>query len=77
MTVCSPLPQPMDKATVVPYDDSFLLVGGRTNLTGNAYLSTIYHYKPDDHWNTLDARLKEGKYGVIAMLVGREMLEIT
>jgi N-acetylneuraminic acid mutarotase len=59
-------------ATVVPFGDSFLLVGGGNN---NSCLSTIYHYKPqEDSWTLLDARMKEGKYGVIAMLVEREML---
>jgi hypothetical protein len=59
-------------AIVVPFGDSFLLVGGRRQ---NSYISTIYHYKPqEDSWTLLDARMKEEKYGVIAMLVEREML---
>jgi hypothetical protein len=57
---------------VVPFGDSFLLVGGDTN---SSYLSTIYHYKPqEDSWTLLDAKMNEEKRGVIAMLVEREML---
>jgi hypothetical protein len=45
--------------------------------TENLLLSTIYHYKPkEDRWALLDARLKEGKRNVIAMLVDKEMLDV-
>jgi N-acetylneuraminic acid mutarotase len=70
----NPLPQPITLATTVPFGDSFLLIGGMTgNSSRKTYLSTIYWYNPDeDSWNLLDASLKEGKAGVIAIVVDRE-----
>jgi hypothetical protein len=70
----NPLPHPIANATVVPFGDSFLLVGRIS--TGSLLLSTIYHYKPqEDSWTLLDAKMKEANSGVIAMLVEREMLD--
>jgi N-acetylneuraminic acid mutarotase len=59
---------------VVTFGDSFLLIGGRTSPYVT-YLSTIYHYNPDeDSWTLLDAKMKQEKCSVIAKLVGREVL---
>jgi hypothetical protein len=39
-------------------------------------LSTIYHYNPDeDSWTLLDARMKEKKYSLVAMMVDRDLFE--
>jgi N-acetylneuraminic acid mutarotase len=75
----TPLPQPITDATVVPFGDSFLLVGGATSshVSSHFFLSTIYHYEPEeDSWTLLDERMKEGMAGVIAMLVDRKLLGI-
>lgn len=55
-----PFPMPIANATVVPYGDSLLLVGGQTvNLRS---LSTIHQYNQDeDSWTLLDARIEEEK----------------
>jgi N-acetylneuraminic acid mutarotase len=70
----NPLPQPITNATIVPFGDSFLLVGGET-VNDDSYilsLSTIYHYGPEeDSWTLLDGRMSEEKCNVIAMLVDR------
>jgi N-acetylneuraminic acid mutarotase len=72
----NPLPHPISHATVVPIGDSFLVVGGETNL--GETLDTIYHYIPhEDSWTLLDAKLKNGKGSVTAMTVPREMFEGT
>jgi N-acetylneuraminic acid mutarotase len=76
ITQCSlsvnPLPQPIWNATVVPFGDSFYLVGGQTSNGSN--LNTIYLYNPDeDSWTLLDAKLKQGKYGVIAILIDKQL----
>jgi hypothetical protein len=73
----------MCNATVVPFGDSFLLVGGITNgdsrvgrVTPEIGLSTIYRYNyKDDCWTLLDATMSKPKARVIAMLVERNMLE--
>jgi N-acetylneuraminic acid mutarotase len=71
----NPLPQPIYWATVVPFGNSFLLVGGMT--TDDTRLSTIYHYDPhEDCWTLLDAKLKEGKTNVIALMVDRKLFSI-
>ena len=49
------------------------MVGGTTH---NSELSTIYSYDPEeDIWNLLDAKMKEGKRKVIAMMVDVQMFE--
>ena len=72
----NPLPQPIccvRHATVVPFGDSFLLVGGYT--PDGSELSTIYRYEPDeDRWTLLDGRMKEGKENVIAMMIDVNMI---
>jgi hypothetical protein len=70
----NPLPQPIVCATVVPFGDSFLLVGGIT--TGFSHLSTIYCYNPDeDSWTLFTGGMKSGTIGGIAMLVPRNMFK--
>jgi hypothetical protein len=52
-------------------------VGGEPDRNGaEAYLSTIYRYDHPDRWALLDARMKEGKYEVIAMMLDQEMLKM-
>lgn len=73
----NPLPQPMGNAAVVPFGDSFLLVGGDT-ISGSPdhpKLSTIYRYNSkDDSWTLIEAALSEPKYNVTAMLVERKII---
>lgn len=67
-----PLPHPIAYAAVVPFGDSFLLVGGWTK--GCLSLSTIYYYNIDEEdWTPLDSILNERKCNVVAMMVDRKM----
>ena len=67
------LPQPIEESTVVPFGDSFLLVGGITSYRSR--LSTIYRFEPDeDRWTLLNGRMKEEKEKVIAMMIDVNMI---
>ena len=47
----------------VPYQDSFLIMGGRCyDCSGNGYLDTIIKYNEDGEWETLPVRLATGRY---------------
>ena len=60
--------QIMGAATVVPFGDSILLVGGR--------LGESTYYNPDeDSWTLLESRMKEKNDHVVAMMVDRDMFE--
>jgi N-acetylneuraminic acid mutarotase len=69
------LPQPIYGSTVVPYEDSFLLVGGYNgNAEGERKLNTIYKYDvANDSWRLLTPHLAEVKYHVTAVMVDRAM----
>ena len=63
----------MDGATVVPYGESFLLVGGYVGydvspITGT--IDSIYQYEIlSDSWTLLDTKIPFNAYNVIALMV--------
>ncbi len=62
------LPHRVFGASAVPFGETFLLVGGRTDLTTK--LDTIYQYEPDgDNWRLLPAKLREAREGSTAFQV--------
>jgi hypothetical protein len=77
----NPLPKPIFDATAVPFGDSFLIVGGSSAFPiswgkERKNNNTVFRYNPDeDSWTLLDARMKEEKYEVIAMLVDKQMFQ--
>ena len=63
----TPLPVPLTLATVVPYESTFLVVGGDT---GNGYSDKVYLYTASGQWEEMtNMRLAEAKDQVAAMLV--------
>lgn len=76
MFSANPLPRTIAFATVVPFGDSFLLVGGQEDAYSETYLSTVYLYNPDkDSWTLLSAKMSEAKRNVIAMMADRNVFE--
>ena len=64
------LPKPMRNSAVVPYEDTFLLVGG---YNGN-YLADVFQYNPnDDEWAKLTTELKIPRHSHIAVLVQQSL----
>jgi hypothetical protein len=64
----------MYDSNVIPFGDSFLLVGGR--IKNLEWLSTIYLFNPDDDsWTLLDARVEGEKEGSFSMMVDRNLFE--
>jgi N-acetylneuraminic acid mutarotase len=69
----NPLPHIIFGATVVPFGDSFFIVGGTDRAIN---YSTIYRYNPEeDSWTLMDGRMRKGQFYVISMLVKREIFE--
>ena len=52
----------------VPYQDSFLIMGGRCYDCSDGYLDTIIKYNEDGEWETLPMRLAKGRYGHTVIL---------
>ena len=69
----NPLPQAIDDATVVPYGESFLLVGGEVGYDVSPITGTtdaIYQYeKLDDSWTLLDTKIPFNVSTPIALMV--------
>ena len=64
--LASPLPTPIVQATVVPLDNTFLILGGEDTEFSNL----IYRYQlGDDTWELLDAKLPKPARGVAATMV--------
>ena len=56
--------------TVVPFDRSFLIVGGNN---GNGQLNTIYKYLVyEEEWEELNTRLPRAAEKLTAMVIGWE-----
>ena len=67
----NPLPFAMYGATSVPYEDSFLLLGGAI-LTG--YSDAILRYRPQtESWTLLDTKMPRAAYGMTAVMVKRDI----
>ena len=69
------LPIPITEAALVPYRDSFLLVGGSMNDTpGGPRLSDIYRYNAaEDEWIKLAGALKTPRSLHAAFLVSQSL----
>ena len=67
----NPLPQAMEDATVVPFGEAFLLVGGYVgDVAGIDVTDTIYKYEIlDDSWTLLDTKIPFPCYVPIALMV--------
>ena len=46
----------------VPYQDSFLIIGGNCHSCNDRVLDTIIKYNEDGEWETLPMRLATGRY---------------
>ena len=63
------LPKPIVGAAAVPFNNSFLLVGG-DDSSDLGFLADIYQYNAaEDDWLKLETELKTPKYGHVALLV--------
>ena len=63
------LPKPISEAAVVPYDNSFFLVGGG-NRDDGLFFEGIYQYNADnDEWIEMEAKLKTPRSDHVALLV--------
>ena len=66
------LPKPIGEASVVPYDDSFFLVGGYNGNDG--YIGEIYRYSAaSDEWIELKAKLKTPRSHHVSLLVQQSL----
>ena len=66
----NPLPLPLADATVVPFDETFLLVGGFLSDDRPSYSDSIYKYeKQDDSWTLLDTKIPFRVSNPIALMV--------
>ena len=71
MVSANRLPKPILGAAVVPYDNSFLLVGG---FSDGLYSADIHKYNAvDDEWIKLEAELKTPRYNHVALLVEQSL----
>ena len=71
MVSANRLPKPIRGAAVVPYDNSFLLVGG---FSDGLYSADIHMYNAvDDEWIKLEAELKTPRYNHVALLVEQSL----
>ena len=68
----TPLPEPLYRATVVPYETTLLVVGGR--IYGSGYSDKVYRYTESGDWQELGT-LQEPKNHVAAMLVPSSLFE--
>ena len=72
LTLGRKLPKTIYGATVVPYLQSFIMVGGYTYREG--YLDSVYFYEVDsDSWTQLAVTLPRKAHTVSAMMVDRSI----
>ena len=66
------LPKPIGEAAIVPYNETFLLVGGYNSNDG--YIQDIYQYDAaNDEWIVLEAKLKTPRSHHVALLVQQSL----
>ena len=69
-----PLPRNIYGAFTVPYQDSFLMVGGGSDTPSIGFLDTIYKYEADtDSWVLLDQKLSRQLIWTMAMMVDADI----
>ena len=67
------LPKPISEAAVVPYKDSFFLVGGG-NRDDGLFFKDIYQYDVDnDAWIEVEGKLKTARSDPIALPVQKSL----
>ena len=65
------LPKRINRATAVPYQNSFLLVGG---LVDGGRSGDIYHYNAeDDQWLEMESKLKTPRFSHVALLLRQSL----
>ena len=74
----NPLPKRLSEAAVVPYEDSFLLVGGTNNLgppNSDQYFGDVYRYDAGkDEWAKLEgSELRTPRSDHVALLVPQSL----
>ena len=63
------LPVEIRDGASVPFEDSFLIVGGYSS-NGGGYLDTIHYFNPLlQKWETRDETMKDGRYLLAAFMV--------
>ena len=68
----NPLPKPIQRAAIVPFDNSFLLTGGLTDPFN--YLKDIYQYNSnEDEWIKLESELQTARAFHVALLVPQSL----
>ena len=68
------LPYPIHSGTIVPYEETFLLVGGSNRY--NNISDRVHRYTPDGHWEDMtNLRLSEARYDAAAMLVSSTIFQ--
>ena len=70
------LPKQMVASAVVPYNDSFFIVGGADAYgdEGSEFYRDIYQYDADnDEWIEMEAKLKIPRYDHVALLVKQSL----
>ena len=64
------LPKEIYQGASVPYQDSFLIVGGYNQEIEDDYLDSIYYYNPiTDNWDEFDEKLTYKRRYFTAFLV--------
>ncbi len=64
------MPKEIYLGASVPYQDSFLIVGGYNKFSQDDYLSSIYYYDPiNDEWDRLMERLTYKRREFAAFLI--------
>ena len=70
-----PLLQNIYGAFTVPYQDSFIIVGGGSDTTSTGFLDTIYKYEVDtDSWVLLDQKLTRPLVWSMAIMVDANII---
>ena len=64
----------LERAAVVPFETTFLILGGTWNLPG--YSDKVFHYTTEGNWEEMPhLQLSEAKFGVTAMIVPSSLFD--
>ena len=67
------LPVPLSRGAVVPFQTTFLVIGGQSSTTDRS--NKVFHYTPDGNWEEMPhLQLGEPKSSVVAMTVSSSQL---
>ena len=64
-------------AAVVPFEETFLIIGGHIDFVKDVYSDKVYKYTTaEGDWQEMPSmKLSEAKYGVTAMMVPSSLFE--